>query len=69
MAKIFLEVKRYYQTNISQRIAAVNKFNNFIPKTKAENKQCTPIAPFMSAQLKVTGVPQSFTDGVCNKAK
>ena len=41
--------------NISQRVTAVNKFNNFvILKTKARNEQCTFGAPSVSAQLKLT---------------
>ena len=56
--------------NIRQRVAAVNKINNFvIPKTKAENEQCTSTASFVSAQLKLTGIPQSITDEIYNEAK
>ena len=56
--------------DISQRVAAVNKFNNFvISKTKAGNKQCTSTAPFVSAQLKLTGIPQSITDEIYNEVK
>ena len=56
--------------NISQRVAAVNKFNNIvIPKTKAGNEQCTSTAPFMLAQLKLTGIPQSANDEIYNEAK
>ena len=63
--KFSLDQKRYYQIDISQRVAAVNKFNNFIiPKTKAGNEQCTSTAPIVSAQLKPTGIPQSITDFV-----
>ena len=37
--------------NFSQRVATVNKFNDFvIPKTKAANEQCTSTAPFVLAQ-------------------
>ena len=63
--KFSLDQKRYYQIDISQRVAAVNKFNNFIiPKTKAGNEQCTSTAPIVSAQLKPTGILQSITDFV-----
>ena len=56
--------------NISQCVAAANKFSNFvIPKTKAGNEQCTSTAPFMSAQLKLTGIPQSANDEIYNEAK
>ena len=56
--------------NISQRVAAVDKFNNIvIPKNKAGNEQCTSTAPFMSAQLKLTGIPQSTTDEIYNEVK
>ena len=56
--------------NISQRVAAVNKSKNFaIPKTKAENEQCTSTAPFVSAQLKLTGLTQSITGVIYNEAK
>ena len=56
--------------NISQRVAAVNKSKNFaIPKTKAENEQCTSTAPFVSAKLKLTGIPQSITDEIYNETK
>ena len=56
--------------NISQCVAAVNKFSNIvIPKTKAGNEQCTSTAPFVSAQLKLTGIPQSIIDEIYNAAK
>ena len=56
--------------NISQRVTAVNKFNNFvIPKTKAGNEQCTSTTPFVSAQLRLPGIPQSITDEIYNEAK
>ena len=56
--------------NISQCVAAANKFSNFvIPKTKAGNEQCTSTAPFVSAQLKLTGISQSITDEIYNGAK
>ena len=70
LAKFPLDEKRYYQTNISQRVAAVNKFSNFvIPKIKAGNKQCTSKAPFVSTQLKLTGISQFTTDEIYNEAK
>ena len=54
----------------SQRVAAVNKFNNFvIPKAKAENNQCISTALFMSAQLKLAGILHSITDEICSEAK
>ena len=68
--KFSLDQKRFYQTDISQRVAAVNKFNNFIiPKTKAGNEQCASTAPVVSAQLKLTGIPQSITEEIYNEAK
>ena len=56
--------------NISQRVAAVSKFKSLaIPKTKAENVQCTSTALFVSAKLKLTGIPQTITDEIYNEAK
>ena len=56
--------------NISQRVAAVNKFNNFvIPKAKAGNKQCASSVPFVLAELKLNGILQSIADEIYNKAK
>ena len=56
--------------NINQRLVDVSKFNNFvIPKTKAGNEQCTSTAPFVSAQLKLTGLTQSITGVIYNEAK
>ena len=56
--------------NISQRVAAVNKSKNFaIPKTKAENEQCTSTAPFVSAKLKLTGIPLSLMRFIMRQKK
>ena len=56
--------------NITQSVAAVNKFNKFvIPNTKARNEQCNSKALFVSAKLKLTGVPQSITDEIYNEVK
>ena len=56
--------------NISQHVAAVNKVNNFVlPKTNTENEQCTSTTPFVSAQLKLTGITQSITDYIYNEAE
>ena len=56
--------------DIIQRVAAVIKFNNFvIPKNRAGNEQRTSTALFVSAQLKLTGTPQSIIDEIYNAAK
>ena len=65
--KLLPDVRRSF---FSQRVAAVNKFNNFaIPKSKAENNQCTSTTLFVSAQLKLAGILQSITDEICSEAK
>ena len=72
-AKFSLNEKRYYQMNTKryyQRADAINRFNNFfIHKTNAENEQCTSTATFVSAQLKLTDIPQSIIDDIYNKTK
>ena len=56
--------------NMSERDSAVNKFNNFvIPKAKARNEQFISSAPLVTAQLELTGIPQSITDNIYNEAK